>query len=214
MVAHVQLVMTDRSLLSGDDEPAWVPGVGPVPAGWARELLRPLATASTASDPGVLTLRAAEVWIRQLYADPETGELVAMRSRERRFPDALRGFLVSRDRICRTPWCDAPIRHADHVVRVSDGGDTSADNGDGLCEACNYARESGGWSAGPSADSRPGHHEVIITTPTGHAYVSRPPPLPGARDPDAPAGRGAPPERQVLATRIVTSFADLLHGAA
>ena len=36
---EIQLVMTDRTLLQGDSEPARLPGYGIVPAGWARELL-------------------------------------------------------------------------------------------------------------------------------------------------------------------------------
>ena len=37
---EIQLVMTDRTLLQGDSEPARLPGYGVVPAGWARELLK------------------------------------------------------------------------------------------------------------------------------------------------------------------------------
>jgi hypothetical protein len=59
------------------------------------------------------------------------------------------------------------------------GGPTSAANGEGLCEACNYTKEAPGWADRPTHDSRPGRHEVEITTPTGHQYVSRPPPQPG-----------------------------------
>ena len=36
---EIQLVMTDRTLLQGDSEPARLHGYGIVPAGWARELL-------------------------------------------------------------------------------------------------------------------------------------------------------------------------------
>jgi hypothetical protein len=67
------------------------------------------------------------------------------------------------------------------VVRVSQGGPTSTDNGQALCEACNHAKEAPGWSAWPAPGSRPGRHRVLTTTPTGHSYVSRPPPLPGGR---------------------------------
>ena len=37
---EIQLVMTDRTLLQGDSEPARLPGYGIVPAGWARDLLQ------------------------------------------------------------------------------------------------------------------------------------------------------------------------------
>ena len=36
---EVQVVISDRAMLAGDDTPAHVPGYGPVPAHWARELL-------------------------------------------------------------------------------------------------------------------------------------------------------------------------------
>ena len=36
---EVQLVMTDRTLLAGDDEPARIPGYGVVPGPWARDLV-------------------------------------------------------------------------------------------------------------------------------------------------------------------------------
>ncbi|WP_442860320.1 DUF222 domain-containing protein [Arthrobacter sp. zg-Y40] len=40
MGVEVQLVMTDRTLPAGESEPALVPGYGPVPAQWARDLVR------------------------------------------------------------------------------------------------------------------------------------------------------------------------------
>ena len=67
-----------------------------------------------------------------------------------------------------------PIRHADHVVPRVRGGPTTADNGQGLCEFCNYAKEADGWSA----RSIPGpRHTIEITTPTGHTYSSTADPL-------------------------------------
>ena len=112
---------------------------------------------------------APRAWLRRLYTHPGSNALVAMDSRRRPFDGELREFLVVRDQLCRTPWCDAPIRHADHVTRAVDGGDTSAENGQGLCEACNYAKEAAGWQALPLPSDR---HEVLISTPTGHTYVS------------------------------------------
>jgi 5-methylcytosine-specific restriction endonuclease McrA len=175
---EIQLLMTDRTLLGRDDIPARLHGHGPLPAAVARSLLRSTAAAAT----------PARAWVRRLYTSPTTGELVAMDSRRRLFPGPLRRFLVLRDEVCRTPWCDAPIRHADHVVRAADGGETSAENGQGLCERCNLAKEAPGWSAsrsrrraGPGQSPARPRHTVEITTPTGHAYTSRAPDPPGLR---------------------------------
>jgi hypothetical protein len=103
-----------------------------------------------------------------------------MDARSRVFPDALRELISLRDQTCRTPWCDAPVRHGDHAVPAARGGATDAGNGEGLCEACNYVKEQPGWAAAPAPGSRPGRHRITVTTPTGHTHTSRPPPMPGA----------------------------------
>jgi hypothetical protein len=59
---------------------------------------------------------------------------------------------------------------------VADEGETSRDNGQGLCEACNYAKEAPGWSA-TVVDTEP--HTVEISTPTGQTHRSTAPALPG-----------------------------------
>lgn len=172
---EIQLVMTDRTLFQGESEAAQLPGYGTVPAGWARTLLGP--------DPG----QGVDVWLRRLYTAPATGELVGMDSRARLFPAGLRRFIEARDQTCRTPYCDAPIRHLDHIIPWHGGGATSVTNGSGLCEACNHTKEAPGWSAQP----RPGpRHTFQLTTPTGHSYFSTAPPLPGTVHPSrAASGR-------------------------
>jgi hypothetical protein len=193
---EVQLVMTDRALLSDDDAPARLVGFGPVPAALGRALMR-------AGEAG----EAARVWIRRLLTSPSTGDLVAMDSRRREFPASLRHFLVIRDEVCRTVWCDAPIRHADHVRRSADGGETSADNGQGLCEACNLAKEAQGW-AFTTSDGGAGE-AVTAQTPTGHRYTSVPPDPPGGPPRRAPMRHETDRGRSALEQH----FAQLLASA-
>lgn len=159
----LNLVMTDTALLSGAHDAAHLEGAGAVPAGLARELLADSVDAGT------------RAWLRRLYTSPTSGELVAMDSTTRLFRGALRDFVDLRDQFCRTPWCNAPIRHRDHVVAVDAGGETTACDGQGLCASCNYAKQAIGWRARP----RPGPdsaHVVETTTPTGHHYTSNAPP--------------------------------------
>ncbi|MFE6650075.1 HNH endonuclease, partial [Nocardioides sp. NPDC057772] len=147
------VVMTADSLANDSDQPAMVEGYGPVPAAWAREAL---------SD--------AEIFVRRLFTDP-AGQLVAMESRSRKAPDGLAEFIATRDGgICRTVGCDAPIRNIDHARRHADGGTTSAENLQGLCERCNQAKEAIGWQARPGPDG-----SITTITPTGHVYTSPPP---------------------------------------
>ncbi len=157
---RVELVMSDTTMFGGGETPALVQGYGPIPAALARRLI---------GNP------RAGTWLRRLYTSPDRGSLVAMDARSRRFPPSLKDLLVARDQTCRTPWCDAPIRHAEHVVSSAAGGSTSHANGQGLCEACNQAKQAPGWRS-----QTDGGFEIEVRTPTGHAYRSRPPPLPGA----------------------------------
>jgi len=158
----LNLVMTDHDLFGRGDEPAYLDGYGPIPAELARELV-----ADTCS-------RHEQIWLRRLYADPTTGELVSADARSRLFRGSLARFIRLRDRICRTPWCGAPIRHLDHSLGSAAGGPTSLVNAQGLCEACSYAKEAPRWRARPSPDAI--GHEVETVLPTGHRYRSRPPP--------------------------------------
>ena len=67
-----------------------------------------------------------------------------------------------RDQRCRTPYCDAPIRHRDHAEPHNRGGPTSALNGLGSCERCNYAKEAPGWRVTTNDES--GVHSGIRRT--------------------------------------------------
>lgn len=154
------LVMSDQALFGDSEEPAHLDGYGPIPAELAREIL----AASLDSD--------THVWLRRLYTHPATGELMTTDTRRRRFHPGLARFIRLRDRTCRTPWCDAPIRHIDHAVPWAQGGPTTLTNGQGLCEACNHAKQAIGWHARPTPDGA-----ITTTLPTGHTYTTRPPPL-------------------------------------
>lgn len=168
---QLNLVMTDAALFGHADDGARLEDFGHLPAELAREIVA-----------GALS-EDEQVWVRRLFADPETGELISMDSRSRGFTGSLGRFIRLRDGVCRTPWCNAPVRHVDHVEDHADGGETSAINGQGLCEACNYAKQALGWQARASTT---GPHEVITTLPTGHRYRSRVPIIATIRSTAAP----------------------------
>ncbi|WP_285250279.1 HNH endonuclease signature motif containing protein [Pseudarthrobacter sp. fls2-241-R2A-168] len=139
--------------------------------------------------------RELNVWLRRLYTAPTHGELVGMDSKARLFPPGLRRFIQVRDDTCRAPYCDAPIRHLDHIIPWHHDGPTTSTNGQGLCETCNHTKETPGWAA--KTITRPGQrHSVETRTPTGHTYPSTAPPLPGTRVTESPplstAGVGLP----------------------
>ncbi|GAA4696023.1 HNH endonuclease [Nocardioides nanhaiensis] len=167
------LVMSDATLLGAGHEPATIPGHGPVPAQVAREAVA-RATETT------------QAWIRKLYTNA-SGDLVALTTQQRLATDGLAAYLAARDQgICRTPWCDAPTRHLDHVLPHEHNGTTDVENLQGLCEACNHAKQAPGWrqrTIHGETQLYGQRHTVHSTTPTGHTYSSRAPAPPGVAEP-------------------------------
>jgi hypothetical protein len=156
------LALADTTLLGMDEEPGWVRGYGPVPAEVARHVI------ATADETGPATLR-------RLYADPATGRLTKSESSASAFPPSLADLIGLRDQDrCRNAWCDGPVLDRDHVKSRGEGGETSLDNGQCLCEACNIAKEAPGWSARPRPGPA-GQHTIETVTPTGHVYLSHAP---------------------------------------
>lgn len=165
---HLNLVMTTETLFAGARTPARLEGYGPIPADLARQLVG----MGSGSDHD-----AAHVTLRRIFTSPREGDLIRMESTTRAFTGLLRELVTLRDEVCRTPYCDAPIRHIDHIQPYAAGGPTSYDNAQGLCEDCNYRKEHPGWRAAraPGDGYRHGVHTI---TPTGHVYRSEPPSLP------------------------------------
>ncbi|MBU3750132.1 MAG: DUF222 domain-containing protein [Mycobacterium sp.] len=163
----VNLVISDQALVGVESGAAVIAGYGSVPSAVAQHLI-----AAAVDDPGSLAT------LRRLYAKPAGGALVAMESRARLFPKALAEFIGLRDQRCRTPYCDALVRHRDHAVPHRRGGATSAANGRGSCERCNYTKEHPGWEVDTGL-SKTGLHTTTFTTPTGAHYHSTAPPAPG-----------------------------------
>ena len=164
----VDLVVSAETLFGADDEPAEVPGCGPVPASVAREM--------------VIASPEERTRIRRLFRFEETDRLVGMESTSRVFR-GLRALLIRiRDRGCRTPYCNGDIKHGDHIVPVRAGGETTQDNAQGLCEACNYIKEEPGWRHRVVSQALD-QHTVEIITPSGRTIRSRAPdpPRPNTR---------------------------------
>ena len=148
-------------LLRGSGRPggvAEVVGHGPIPAGLARDIL--------AGSRG-------KKWWRRLFTAPHGG-VVGGDSSRRCIDGVLAKLIGYRDgNRCREPFCDAPAREVDHVVRHRDGGRTTFTNGRATCVRSNQVREMPGWSVGLVHDGlgeQP--HTVATTTPTGHTYTS------------------------------------------
>lgn len=182
----VSLVMSDADLLASGHGAAALDCYGRVPAQVARTLV-------------ANGLDTDAAWLRRVYTDPR-GRVVATTSRERFHAEGLASLLRVRDQgTCRMPYCDAPVRHLDHVIPAELGGPTDAENSQGLCEACNHAKQAPGWRQETSEGSA--RHTVVTTTPTGQVYrsVAPEPPPPLRCSDDEAAGASHPPEPRAAA---------------
>ncbi|MDX6318373.1 MAG: hypothetical protein QOD35_1773, partial [Nocardioidaceae bacterium] len=160
-----------------DDTPATLPGYGPLPATFARDLT---GTGPGEDAPSDGPPQRARVFIRRILTDPIGHTVVAVDTRRRRFDGPLARYLMARDQHCRIPYCTAPIRHLDHITPWRDGGPTTATNGQGLCERHSYTKEAPGWHVRViEPDPATSRHTTITCTPTGHTYQSQAPPAHG-----------------------------------
>jgi hypothetical protein len=161
---EVQLLMPIDSLLDPTNQtPATIPGNGVIPAELARQIIRH---------------SKGRRWWRRLFTAPAggvdsaSGPIIGGDPFRRRFDGWLAQLITLRDQTCRDPYCDAAIRHLDHIH----GGPTNLANGRGVCERGNYIREMPGWHIRLLDDGLHGRpHSITITTPTGHRYTSTAP---------------------------------------
>ncbi len=161
----VNLVLSDETLLGGDNAPADIYGYGPVPAAVARAMVS-----------RVIADRRSRATLRRLYVHPRSGAMVAMESRMRLFPARsgqpssrcvidVAGRLTATHRSdtatmrSRGPTADLPVRP---MVSACASGATTP------------RRATGGGSS-PEIDGS--HtHTAEFATPTGHTYRSAAPP--------------------------------------
>jgi len=158
-------VLSDETLLGGDNSPAVIEGYGPIPASVARDLV-----------DAAVTDERSKATLRRLYRHPNSGALVAMESRSRYFPKGLARFIRLRDLDCRTPFCDAPIRHLDHANPKPATDPPPPATVAAPVNAATTSRSTG-WRVATGEEN--GVHTIEFLTPTGARYRSTAPPPPG-----------------------------------
>jgi hypothetical protein len=117
------------TLLGLAENPGQLAGYGAIPASVAREL---------ASDGK---------W-KRFITDPQTGNLLDYGRESYEPPQALKDFLIARDRTCRFPGCrrSAALSDLDHARSWEEGGSTSAENLGALCRRHHRLKTHDGWS--------------------------------------------------------------------
>jgi hypothetical protein len=123
------------TLLGLAENPGQLNGYGAIPASVAREL---------ASDGN---------W-KRFITEPQTGNLLDFGRESYEPPQALKDFLIARDRTCRFPGCrrSASLSDLDHAQSWEEGGSTSAENLGALCRRHHRLKTHDGWSVTSNAD--------------------------------------------------------------
>ncbi len=123
------------TLMGLAENPGQLAGYGAIPASIAREI---------ASDAR---------WTR-FITEPITGNLLDFGRERYEPPQALRDFLIARDRTCRFPGCrrSAILSDLDHAQSWQEGGVTSAENLGALCRRHHKLKTHHGWKVESYAD--------------------------------------------------------------
>jgi Domain of unknown function (DUF222) len=123
------------TLLGLAENPGQLAGYGAIPASVAREL---------ASDGK---------W-KRFITDPQTGNLLDYGRESYEPPQALKDFLIARDRTCRFPGCrrSAALSDLDHAQSWEEGGSTSPDNLGALCRRHHRLKTHDGWKVTSHSD--------------------------------------------------------------
>jgi hypothetical protein len=150
----VNITMDLPTALGLAENPAVLSDYGPIPASIAREL-------------------AADGKWRRFISDPVSGSLLDLGRETYEPPQALRDFLLARDRICRFPGCRRPghMTDIDHSQSWESGGETSPANLGLLCRRHHRMKTHGGWKIESNADG-----SCTWTSPQGkvHRVPARP----------------------------------------
>ncbi|WP_328458996.1 HNH endonuclease signature motif containing protein [Amycolatopsis sp. NBC_00438] len=160
---HVYVYVDLLTLTGLNNDAAYLPGHGPIPAWLARDL----ATAPNST------------WSR-LITDPDTGQLLSVGRTKYKPPADLDDYIRVRARTCQTPGCNNPAQFGDidHTTDWQHRGETSEVDLRGKCRHHHKLKDEPGWTylAGPGGTS-------IIKTPAGRIYTSEPEPFHEPRRP-------------------------------
>jgi hypothetical protein len=161
----VRVVVGIGTLIGLDDKPGYLGGHGPIPADMARKL-------------------AEKYEVRRLLTDPETGILLGVGHERYRLGTALEEIVEMRDMNCRWPGCRVPARRCDkdHSIPFPQGC-TCVENIICLCRTHHFLKTHGNWEVLLLPDGT-----YQLTDPTGHVYITKPPP-PGDVGPPTRTGK-------------------------
>lgn len=138
------------TLLGLAENPGELAGYGAIPASVAREI-------------------ASDARWKRFITEPITGNLLDFGRESYEPPQALKDFLIARDRTCRFPGCRraAVLSDLDHARSWDSGGHTSVENLGALCRRHHKLKTHYGWKIESFADG-----SCIWRSPAGKEYFT------------------------------------------
>lgn len=138
------------TLMGLKENPGQLAGYGPIPASVAREI-------------------ASDARWKRFITEPITGNLLDFGREHYEPPQALKDFLIARDRTCRFPGCrrSASLSDLDHAQSWEAGGSTSSDNLGALCRRHHKLKTHYGWKVESFADG-----SCIWLSPAGKEFFT------------------------------------------
>ena len=177
---------------AGDSDHRRQPGPEDVAEGLDPPVVR-LAGVAEPEPPSLM-----EAQIIDLFSEPRrpaAGNVVGIGKRIRRFTGKLAELVRLRDQTCRMPYCDAQIRHLDHIVEYRHGGQTTLSQWPGTLRTAQLPAQHAGlaYRSHPRRTRRPG--------PRDHDHHTDRPPIPEPSARPAVISRGWRDRRASLPTR-------------
>lgn len=138
------------TLLGLAENPGELAGYGAIPASVAREI-------------------AADAKWKRFITEPMTGSLLDYGRESYLPPQALKDFLIARDRRCRFPGCrrSAHLSDLDHAKSWEQGGETSPTNLGALCRRHHRLKTHAGWKVESFSDG-----SCTWTSPAGKTFFT------------------------------------------
>jgi hypothetical protein len=138
------------TLMGLTENPGELAGYGPIPASVAREI-------------------ASDARWKRFITEPVTGNLLDFGRESYEPPQALKDFLIARDRTCRFPGCrkSAILSDLDHAQSWESGGQTSVENLGALCRRHHKLKTHYGWLVESFADG-----SCMWRSPAGKEYFT------------------------------------------
>ena len=138
------------TLMGLAENPGELAGYGAIPASVAREI-------------------ASDARWKRFITEPVTGNLLDFGRESYEPPQALKDFLIARDRTCRFPGCrrSAILSDLDHAQSWESGGQTSVENLGALCRRHHKLKTHYGWQVESFSDG-----SCMWRSPAGKEYFT------------------------------------------